>query len=152
MLTVKMLKPYYIKTDEANVRVVLAYQYFAIVINQQVYQFVPIESEEIRMNRRTGKVENVGARFTFQKGKEIIYLNMTDLTAMPEFMAQLQSIVKPYMLNQQQEQKQIEEQKQISSNQSAVIEQLEHENVKRLIDKALDERDKETFNSLVKFL
>lgn len=55
MVTVKMLKPYYIKTEEEYVRVILAYQYFSVVINKKVYQFIPVEANEIRINRKTKK-------------------------------------------------------------------------------------------------
>src|SRR5690625_6896551 len=62
MITVKMLKPYYIKSNAQHVRVVLAYQYFSVVINQDVYQFIPVEAKEIRLNRTNKKVENINAR------------------------------------------------------------------------------------------
>ncbi|MGM8213693.1 hypothetical protein ACLIBH_13025 [Virgibacillus sp. W0430] len=79
MVTVKMLKPYYIKMSNDYVRVILAYQYFSIVINNKVYQFVPIEEKEIRINRKTQEVANIEAKFAFQKGKDIIYITMKKL-------------------------------------------------------------------------
>ncbi len=140
-----MLKPYYIKADDQFVRIILAYQYFSVVINKIVYQFIPIEGKEIRINRRTRKVENVGSRFAFQKGKEIIYLTMTELITLPDFLTQLHNIAKPYYNTGQ-------EINEVNAEIELVMEELVKINIKRLIDKALDERDEETFRKLVKLL
>lgn len=146
MVTVKMLRPYYIKADDDYIKVILAYQYFAVFVNKQVYQFVPIEAKEIRINRRTHQVDNIGARFAFQKGKDIIFLSMTELVSLPDFRIQLHAIAEPYYI------KKIES-KGIPINESAsIISELERQNVKRLIDKALDKRDFATLQSLVKYL
>ncbi|GGA67040.1 IDEAL domain-containing protein [Ornithinibacillus halotolerans] len=145
MISVKMLKPYYIKADDQFVRIILAYQYFSVLINKKVYQFIPIEAKEIRINRRTRKVENVGSRFAFQKGKEIIYMTMTELMTLPDFLEQLDTIAKPYY----EAKHEVDE---VESEANAVIDELEKRNIKRLIDKALDERDEDTFRELVKLL
>ncbi|WP_188454160.1 IDEAL domain-containing protein [Virgibacillus oceani] len=146
MVTVKMLKPYYIKEDENYVRIVLAYQYFAVFINNKVYQFVPVEAKEIRINRKTQKVENIEDKFAFQKGKEIIYIPMAELVSLPDFLIELHSIAEPYYVKEEQEK--IEQ-----KNETAIIiDELEQINVRRLIDKALDERDEKSFHSLVKLL
>ncbi|MFC4557553.1 IDEAL domain-containing protein [Virgibacillus kekensis] len=144
MVTVKMLKPYYIKADDDYVQVILAYQYFAVFINKKVYQFVPIESKEIRINRKTKRVENVGARFAFQKGKDIIYMTLSELVSLPDFLVQLNSIADPYYIDEIKNEE--------SKNENAIINELEKLNLKRLIDKSLDERDFEAFQSLVKLL
>ncbi|WP_072889023.1 IDEAL domain-containing protein [Ornithinibacillus halophilus] len=146
MISVKMLKPYYIKADDQYVRIILAYQYFAVVINKKVYQFIPIEAKEIRINRKTRKVENVGARFAFQKGKDIVYMTMSELISLPDFLFQLHSIAKPYYDSMQMDSKQIKDVNAV------IIDELEHQNIKRLIDKALDERDEEVFRKLVQLL
>lgn len=147
LLTVKMLKPYYIKTDANQIRVVLAYQYFAIFIHNEVYQFIPTDAKEIRINRRTQKIINVDARFAFQKGKNIIYIPMTELISLPDFLIQLYSIVETYYANGH-----IEKHDEDSHEIDIVIDELERLNIKRLIDRSLDERDEATFQSLVKLL
>ncbi|ASN04705.1 IDEAL domain-containing protein [Virgibacillus necropolis] len=145
MLTVKMLKPYYIKADGDYVRVILAYQYFALFINEKVYQFVPTKSKEIRINRRTQEVVNTDALFAFQKGKDVIQVAMSELVSIPDFLLQLNEIAKPYYVR--------EEEIIHEKNENAIIiGELEYENVKRLIDKALDERDKNAFDKLVELL
>lgn len=144
VVTVNMLKPYYIKTEDNYIRVILAYQYFSVLINQKVYQFIPVEAKEIRINRRTRKVENVEAKFAFQKGKEVVYMTLSELILLPDFLNQLHSIAESYYISENTTEQ---------INESAIIfRELENENVKRLIDKALDERDEEAFHNLVKFL
>lgn len=146
MVTVKMLKPYYIKSDADQVRVVLAYQYFSIIINEQVYHFVPIEAREIKIDRKTKKVVNVEDTFSFQKGKDIIYISMTELISLPDFLIQLYFILESYDAKDKMEDK--------SKNASSayIIRELERLNVMRSIDKALDEKNDKAFYSLVKYL
>src|SRR5699024_10777068 len=96
MVTVKLLKPYYIKMNSEYIRVILAYQYFSLNVNQKVYHFVPIEGQEILVNRKTKQVVNTETKFAFQKGKDIIYITMKKLTSLSDFMDQLEEIIKPY--------------------------------------------------------
>ncbi|RLL46671.1 IDEAL domain-containing protein [Oceanobacillus piezotolerans] len=147
MVTVKMLKPYYIKTDHEYVRIVLAYQYFSVVIRDKDYQFIPIEANEIRINRKTQKVENVEAKFAFQNGKDVVYLTMAKLITLPDFLQQLHSIASTYYINEAQESS-----KEQNIESAIIIEELEKLNVKRLIDKALDEHDEAAFYQLTKYL
>lgn len=147
MVTVKMLKPYYIKSDHQHVRVILAYQYFSIVIKKQVYHFVPMDAKEIIINKKTKKIVNVEARFAFQKGKDIIYISMTELITLPDFLIQLYFIVESYYA-----QNKIEHKEEPNPELDQIIKRLEQQNIKRLIDKALDERDSKKFHLLVKML
>ncbi|MEC5422882.1 IDEAL domain-containing protein [Virgibacillus sp. C22-A2] len=147
MVTVKMLKPYYIKAEENHVRIVLAYQYFSVLINNKVYQFIPVEAKEIRINRKSQKVVNIDAKFAFQKGKDVIYVTMAELISIPDFLYQLNSIVESYY------QFDVVLSKDDKNNElSVLIDQLENQNLRRLIDKALDDKDKETFYLLTEFL
>src|SRR5699024_11233655 len=91
----KMLKPYYIKMNSEYIRVILAYQYFSLLINNNVYHFVPIEGQEILVNRKTKQVVNTETKFAFQKGKDVIYMTMKKLTSLSDFIDQLESIVHP---------------------------------------------------------
>lgn len=143
MITVKMLKPYYIKANAQHVRVVLAYQYFSVVIDQDVYQFIPVEAKEIRLNRYNKKIENLGARFAFQKGKKVVYMSMTELISLPDFIIQLHSIAGPYFKD---------DANVLNKEQDKLIKELEMLNLKRLIDKALDQRDYKTLHELVQYL
>lgn len=143
MITVKLLKPYYMKVDKKIVRVVLAYQYFALLINDQIYQFIPTEEREIQVNRKTKAIENIHATFAFQKGKDIIYKSMYELIMYPNFLFQLHSIVEPYFTNINIKQ---------MTNHERVIHELEQLNIKRRIDQALDTNNKKLFYELVQYL
>lgn len=144
MVTVNMLKPYYIKGDTDYVRVVLAHNYFSLLIKEQVYHFIPIEAKEIKINRRTKKIVNVNDRFAFQKGQEIIYIAMGELITLPDFLIQLYFIIESYDARSMLQSEEMGE--------SDVIKTLERANIKRLIDKALDERDEVAFYQLMKTL
>lgn len=147
MVTVKMLKPYYIKADSKSVRVILANQYFSILINDDLYHFVPIEAREIKVDRKTKRIVNIKDRFSFKRGKDIIYIKMTELIGLPDFLIQLYFIIESYYA-----QKKLKNNNELSPETRAMIKRLEELNIKRLIDKSLDDRDEETFRSLVKLL
>ncbi|GEN29932.1 hypothetical protein HNQ35_000367 [Cerasibacillus quisquiliarum] len=145
MITVKMLRPYYLKVDKKMVHVVLAYQYFSLLIDNQVYQFVPLEANEILVNRHTKAIENIRAKFAFQNGEDVIYKTMYELITYPDFIFHLHLIVKPYFNLSKVGLEQNDEIDQM-------IYELERMNLKRRIDQALDERDKALFLELVKHL
>ncbi|HLQ72736.1 MAG TPA: IDEAL domain-containing protein [Bacillota bacterium] len=149
MLTVKMLKPYYIKADSNHVQVILAYQYFSILIEGHVYHFVPREAKEIKINRQTKEIVNKDAKFSFQKGKDIIRIAMTDLISLPDFLTQLNGIVESYYASKVEK---IERTAEDDEALERLFNQLEKKNVKRLIDQALDKRDEKEFLSLSKLL
>lgn len=145
MITVKMLRPYYLKVDKKMVHVVLAYQYFSLLIDNQVYQFVPLEANEILVNRHTKAIENIRAKFAFQKGKDVVYKTMYELITFPDFLFHLHLIVKPYFNSFQVGLEQMNEV-------DRVIYELERMNLKRRIDHALDMKDEALFKDLVKYL
>ncbi|MCT1902274.1 IDEAL domain-containing protein [Oceanobacillus sojae] len=147
MVTVKMLKPYYVKTEEKYIRIILAYQYFSIIMNKKVYQFIPVKSTEVRINRKTKKIENIDDVFAFQKGKEVLTISMSQLVSIPGFLEMLHRIAESYYLPEDTE--------TVSDQQRALdqlITELEYENVRRLIDKAIDSGDKEAFLELTNAL
>jgi len=143
MVSIKLLKPYFIKMNSEYIRIILAYQYFSLLINKKVYHFVPIEGQEILINRRTKQVINTETKFAFQKGKDIIYITIKKLTTLEDFMAQIEQIIKPYYNTKDTEELEGEEV-------SLLIKELELQNIKRLIDKTLDNQDRETFQQLVR--
>jgi hypothetical protein len=147
VVTVKMLKPYYIKTDIHHIHVILAYQYFSIIMNKEIYHFVPIEEKEIVIERKTKKIVNLEDKFGFQKGKDIIYFTMTELISLPDFLIQLYFIVESYCAHDEKNPKNKQTMETVF-----IVNELERLNTIRLIDKALDERDEKAFYSLVKLL
>ncbi|GEN54662.1 IDEAL domain-containing protein [Halobacillus faecis] len=142
MLNIKMLKPYYVKEDKRFIRVVLAYQYFSLFIDNELYQFIPMESREIIIDRNRQRVHNVFDIFVFQRGKKMVYVSVSDLLQLPEFLKHLHSIVSPYY------EEGIEISQQSSKEVKEIIRELEKNNLRRLIDKAIDQNDEDAFRLL----
>lgn len=154
MVSVKLLKPYYIKMNSEYIRIILAYQYFSLFINKKVYHFVPIEGQEILVNRRTKKVVNTETKFAFQKGKDVIYITMKKLTSLVDFMDQLEEIIEPYYEEEENKERSlvVQPKEKLNEKTTLIIKELEEQNVRRLIDQALDERDVNAFYNLSKLL
>jgi|SRR5699024_10667678 len=150
MVTVKMLKPYYVKMNSQYIKVILAYQYFTLLIDGKLYHFVPIEGREILINRKTKKVVNTETKFAFQMENDIIYITMKKLTSLSDFMDQLNEIVRPYYENNAVVMDEVEVTLSESTNQ--LIAKLESDNIKRLIDQSLDDKDLDSFTKLTKLL
>lgn len=144
MVSIKLLKPYFIKINSEYIRIILAYQYFSIIISNKVYQFVPIEGKEIMINRKTSQVVNTETKFAFQKDKHIIYLTLKKLTTLNDFTKQIEEIIKPFDINVK------EINSKICSETDELIMKLELENIKSLIDLAIDSRDQKLFHQLSK--
>lgn len=146
MVTLKILRPYHIRVNKKFIHLRLEDQFFTIYINGEEYQFVPLEAKEIRVDKKTKKIDNVDAKFAFQKGKELIYISMTKLIYHPDFLEQVNRIAKPYYFKDSQD-------ILIGKTEiNLIIDELEQQNKKRLIDKALDDRDEELFYKLLNTL
>ncbi|MGI8315739.1 IDEAL domain-containing protein [Halobacillus mangrovi] len=144
MLNIKMLKPYYVKEDKRFIRVVLAYQYFSLFIDNELYQFVPMESREIIIDRNRKRVHNVFDIFVFQRGKRMVYVSVTDLLQLPEFLTHLNSIIAPYYESEEQ----MYQDESLEEELEELIVELEKENLRRLIDQAIDKNDRDSFHKL----
>lgn len=143
MLSVQMLKPFYVKQEEESIRIMLAYQYFSINIDDKLYHFIPIEGREIVIDRSTKQIVNTKDVLVFQKGKHMIQISISELIELPDFLSHVDSIAARYL----------KKKKAISlSKIEQVIHDLERENAKRLIDQCLDEGDSDTFHELVWYL
>ncbi|HLR42074.1 MAG TPA: IDEAL domain-containing protein [Pseudogracilibacillus sp.] len=149
MVSVKLLKPYYIKMNAEYIRVILAYQYFSLIINKKVYHFIPIEGQEILVNRNTKKVVNTETKFAFQNGNDVVYLTMKKLVSLKDFMAQLDEIIQPYEKHLQKNKIVKDE---VDDQTALFMKELERKNILRMIDKALDEKDENAFRELVSLM
>ncbi|MEN2768712.1 IDEAL domain-containing protein [Ornithinibacillus xuwenensis] len=144
MVTVKLLKPYCIKTDLDYIHVFLEQEHFTISIENETYHFVPTKAKEFVINRRTKKIENLDAIFAFRKDNKIFSLSMNELIGLPDFLIKLYFIAKPHLAN--------DKAKAMDDKIDIIMDELEQQNVKRLIDKALDERNEEAFYDLIALL
>lgn len=146
MVTLKILKPYHIVVNEKYIHLKLENQFFSIYLNGEEYQFIPVEAKEIRVNRKTKQIDNVDAKFAFQKGEEVVYMSMAKLIYHPDFLNQVYNISKPYYYKNSQDL--LIDKTEID----LIIDELERKNKMRLIDKALDARDEELFYDLLNTL
>ncbi|MYL36073.1 IDEAL domain-containing protein [Pontibacillus yanchengensis] len=143
MLSVRMLKPFYVKHEENCIRIMLAYQYFSIHFGDDLYQFTPIEGREIVVDRKTKKITNVNDVLVFQKGKHMMQITIQELLDLPDFVTHVHSIASRYL-----NRKKSINMKTIDK----VILELERENAMRLIDQALDKQDEPGFIELSSYL
>lgn len=137
MLSIHMLQPYYVKEEVDRIRIVLAYQYFAIKLNCEIYQFVPLESREIEVDQTTSEVMNKNANFIFQNGNKYQSFMLIELLQLPDFFQRLQEITSPYVKPKMGD--------YFDDEVNSVIYMLEKENMKRLIDHSLDQKDIKQF-------
>ncbi|GAA0449904.1 IDEAL domain-containing protein [Alkalibacillus silvisoli] len=143
MQSVKMLKPYYVKKDERFIRVILAFQYFSVVMDEQLYHFIPLEAREIVMDRYNREIVNKQDQFVFQKGVNYVKLPLYKLMKFESFEEQLNSITDEYF----------DEEARVSPTEvDLVISHLIEENIYRLIDHSLKDRDEEKFLELTNYL
>lgn len=147
MLSVKMFHPYYVKISSDYIHVLLAEKCFSILIDEKQFEFIPEKDKEIKINRNSNRIVNKEAIFVFHHDEEQFDISMKELMDLPDFLIKLFFITKPYM-----GQKYEEEKVALHQNTDYIIEELEYLNVKRLIDKALDERDEAAFYNLLEKL
>ncbi len=72
----------------------------------------------------------------------MVYVSVTDLLQLPEFITHLHTIVSPYY------EEGIEISQQSSREVKELIRELEKNNLRRLIDRAIDEQDEDAFHLL----
>jgi len=138
-----MLNPCQVHVREDYIYIVLKNCSFTLEFNHKVYEFVPTRDNVVIVNRKTGKIENSEAVLAFRKDGSIFYFTMAELTLMPEFLIEIHFIAEPYYEKDLQAD---------TEEEDTVITELEQQNVKRLIDQALDEKDEQKFFHLLKYL
>ncbi|WP_336618989.1 IDEAL domain-containing protein [Jeotgalibacillus sp. ET6] len=140
LLTIKMMKPFYTLQEGHDLKLVFAYQYFSVVKGKEVYQFIPVEANEIRINLKTKQIENLTDTFVFQRGTRIFRIPLFQLLQISDLVDHLKSIITFYV----QQIKSDQEEEALSEE----ILFLERQNLRRLIDKALLTGDKDLFMEL----
>ena len=144
VLNIKMMKPFYTLQEGNDLKLVFAYQYFSIIKENEVYQFIPVESNEIRINIQTTQIENLTDIFVFQRGTKIFRVRLFQLLQISDLLDHLQSITSFHVQGVKSDEN--------SEECSQEVLHFEKENLHRLIDKALLEGDREQFMSLTEQL
>lgn len=146
MIQVQFMKPFYTKVTEDNLRLVFAYQYFSIVKEEELYHFVPIEGKEIIINLNTMQIENLSEIFVFQRGNRFIRLPLYQLLLISNVNDYLQPMMEKASIKK--ETVTTVSQHETNTEINHMIQTLEIQNIDRLIDQALESRNKELFIQL----
>lgn len=146
MIQVQYMKPFYSKVSGETLRLVFAYQYFSIMKDNEVYHFVPIEGKEIIVNLKTMQIENLSEIFVFQRGNRFLRLPLYQLLLISNIHEHLAPILEEAS-NKSESIHLVphEENSEIAD----LIRALESQNLDRLIDEALSNRDEQLFYELV---
>lgn len=147
MINVQFMKPFYTKVSGSKLRLVFAYQYFSIIKDDEVYHFIPIEGKEMIVNLNTMQVENLSEVFVFQRGNRFIRLPLYQLMLVSNVHEYLKPILDEAAVNENFEG--IVEETLMDTEIVELIQVLEEENLSRLIDTALAERNEELFYDLM---
>src|SRR5699024_10287282 len=98
------------------------------------------------INRKTRTIANPELEIAFQKSAKIIYISMKQSMKLVDFLHFLNPITKPLYVEGE------EEVHHDTNENEIIIDELDRLNIKRLIDKSLDERDEAAFYTLLKLL
>jgi hypothetical protein len=146
MIHVQYMKPFYTKVTGSKLRLVFAYQYFSIMKEDEAFHFIPIEGKEIVVNLNTMQVENLSEVFVFQRGNRFIRLPLYQLLLVSNVHDHLMPLLDSAAANVPELSNQSED---FDLETLEVIHFLESENLSRLIDNALLERDEAAFYNLL---
>ena len=146
MIQVQYMKPFFTKVTGGKVKFVFAYDHFSIMKEDEVYKFVPIEGKEIVVNLNTMQVENLSEVFVFQRGNRFIRLPLYQLLLVSNVHDHLMPLLDSAASNLPKQSTQSED---FDKETLEVIHFLESENLSRLIDNALLERDEAAFYNLL---
>ncbi|MDV6378239.1 transcriptional regulator [Sporosarcina sp. GW1-11] len=146
MLLIQRIKPFFTRKEEFNLRLVFAYQYFSIIRNDEVFQFIPAEGKEIVINTKSLQIENLGEIFVFQRGHRFIRIPLYQLLLISDLHLHLSTILEGAMgLEGHLQEGNMRET-------DGLVEQLERENWERMVDYALETKNRLLFKELMEGL
>ena len=149
MITVNFMKPFYTKVSGNKLRLVFAYQYFAIEKDDEVYHFIPIEGKEIVVNLESMQVENMSEVFVFQRGNKFIRLPIYQLLLVSDVTNYLTQFTEGAIASDHSlSRRDMALEEEVVAEVDDLISKLEKNNLQYYIDQALDAGDKELFHRL----
>ncbi|MCM3390327.1 IDEAL domain-containing protein [Ureibacillus chungkukjangi] len=146
MIQVQFMKPFYTKVSGKTLRLVFAYQYFSIVKDDELYHFVPVEGKEMIIDLETKQIENLSEIFVFQRGNRFIRLPLYQLLLISNVHEHLTPILAKATTSD--DTLNVVPKEEIQSEMQKMIRELEEQNLERLIDQALENRDEKRFHEL----
>ncbi|MCP1143644.1 IDEAL domain-containing protein [Lysinibacillus endophyticus] len=147
MIQVQFMKPFYTKVTGKNLRLVFAYQYFSIVKDDELYHFVPVEGKEMIVNLETKQIENLSEIFVFQRGNRFIRMPLYQLLLISNVHEHLSPILDKASTHEETVNL-LPKDEEVSEVQK-LIRRFEEDNINRLIDEALEQRDEKRFYQLL---
>ena len=144
MLQIRRIEPFYTKRVGDRLKLVFAYQYFSVLKDDELFNFIPVEGKEIIINIKTLQVENLSDVFVFQRGSRFIRLPLYQLLLVSNIHDHLQKILDDLELKKEQK----EARAAAHSEFELLFNEMENQNRLHLIDVALDRRDKNLFDDL----
>lgn len=144
MLQIRRIEPFYTKRVGDRLKLVFAYQYFSVLKDDELFNFIPVEGKEIIINLKTLQIENLSDVFVFQRGSRFIRLPLYQLLLVSNIHDHLQKILDDLELKKEQD----EARAVAHSEFKMLFTEMENQNRLNLIDVALDRRDKLLFDDL----
>ena len=144
MLKIRRIEPFYTKRDGDRLKLVFAYQYFSILKDDELFHFIPVEGKEITINLKTLQIENLSDVFVFQKSSRFIRLPLYQLLLVSNIHDHLQMILNDLELEKETNSAFAT----INDETKTLMYELEEQNRLRMIDVALDTRNRELFDEL----
>lgn len=173
MIKVQFMKPFYTKLENngETLRLVFAYQYFSVVKDEKVYQFIPIEGKEMKIDLNKEQITNLSEVFVFQNGNKFLRLPLYQLALVSNLYDFLTPILKQckdnlgakvkYENKNNKGTKVYSEKKgkdvlaisnTISEEAESIVFEIETQNILHAIDLSLEDGDEETFKKLTAML
>lgn len=147
MIHVQFMKPFYTKVAGTKLRLVFAYQYFSITKDDEIFHFIPIEGKEMVIDLNTMQIENLSDVFVFQRGNRFIRLPLYQLLLVSNVHEHLMPILDNASVTVQPTTPIAKA--EFNEEVESIVRALEEENLERLIDNALAERDENLFYHLM---
>ncbi|GEK31959.1 hypothetical protein KZO01_22680 [Kurthia zopfii] len=144
MLKIRKIEPFYTKRDGDCLKLVFAYQYFSILKDDELFHFIPVEGKEIIIDLKTLQIENLSDVFVFQKSSRFIRLPLYQLLLVSNIHDHLQIILNDLELEKETNSAFAT----INDETKTLMYELEEQNRLRMIDVALDTRNRELFDEL----
>jgi len=144
MLKIRRIEPFYTKRDGDRLKLVFAYQYFSILKDDELFHFIPVEGKEIIIDLKTLQIENLSDVFVFQKSSRFIRLPLYQLLLVSNIHDHLQMILNDLELEKETNSAFAT----INDETKTLMYELEEQNRLRMIDVALDTRNRELFDEL----
>lgn len=144
MLQIRRIEPFYTKRVGDQLKLVFAYQYFSVLKDDELFNFIPVEGKEIIINLKNLQIENLSDVFVFQRGSRFIRLPLYQLLLVSNIHDHLQKILAGMQIDVIQNKSSVE----ARSEYADLLEELEEVNRQYLIDVALETRNEQLFNDL----